>query len=240
LRVRTDDEIYRIDAVWLGPPRATFPWRATYASYLLGFLIFLAVLFVQRRMGIAFGIFPTAWALVITVFLTRVVSRKVNYEKGVVQLFEHFWHEVTGPRARTRRQGAAVRSNHVRVRFTSGPSMRRAKAGARGGRPAVRSAGRPTRPGQPARTARPSAQSGPAAAGAAGQAAGRSGFKADPKGTATSSAKADPKASAKANGKAGVNAAGKGARPARPSRLPRPRPTTQAHPVAGNRFRGDR
>lgn len=115
MRVRTDDEIYRIDAVWLGPPRATFPWRVTYASYLLGFLIFLAVLFVQRRLGIAFGIFPTAWALVITVFLTRVISRKVNYEKGIVQLFEHFWHEVTGPRPRAARPRTAVRSNHVRV-----------------------------------------------------------------------------------------------------------------------------
>ena len=84
MRVRTDDEIYRIDQVWLGPPRATFPWRATYASYLTGFLIFVAVLFVQRRIGIRFDILPTAWALVITVALTRLIARKVNYEKGVV------------------------------------------------------------------------------------------------------------------------------------------------------------
>jgi hypothetical protein len=116
LRVRTDDEIYRIDAVWLGPPRATFPWRATYSSYLVGFLIFIVVLFVQRRVGIAFNIMPTAWALVITVFLTRLVSRKVNYEKGVLHLLEHFWHEVTGPRARTARRGGGVRNDHVRMR----------------------------------------------------------------------------------------------------------------------------
>lgn len=119
MRVRTDDEIYRIDQVWLGPPRATFPWRATYASYLLGFLIFLLVLFVQRRIGISFNILPTAWALVITVFLTRLVSRKVNYEKGVVHLFQHFWHEVTGPRARTAHRGGPVRNGHVRVSRTA-------------------------------------------------------------------------------------------------------------------------
>jgi hypothetical protein len=127
MRVRTDDEIYRIDQVWLGPPRATFPWRATYASYLVGFLIFLAVLFVQRRIGISFNILPTAWALVITVAITRLISRKVNYEKGVVHLFEHFWHEVTGPRARTKPLGGAVRTNHVRVR-------RAVPRGHRGGR----------------------------------------------------------------------------------------------------------
>jgi hypothetical protein len=116
VRVRTDDEIYRIDQVWLGPPRATFPWRATYASYLVGFLIFLAVLFVQRRIGIAFNILPTAWALVITVALTRLISRKVNYEKGVVHLVEHFWHEVTGPRQRIAHRGGSLRAGHVRVR----------------------------------------------------------------------------------------------------------------------------
>lgn len=116
MRVRTDDEIYRIDAVWLGPPRATFPWRATYSSYLVGFLIFIFVLFIQRRVGIAFNILPTAWALVITVFLTRLVSRKVNYEKGVVHLFQHFWYEVTGPRASTAHRGGNVRNEHVRVR----------------------------------------------------------------------------------------------------------------------------
>jgi len=116
LRVRTDDEIYRVDAVWLGPPRATFPWRATYASYLVGFLVFIFVLFVQRRVGIRFDILPTAWALVITVFVTRLLSRKVNYEKGVLHLFQHFWYEVVGPRARTARRGGAVCNDHVRVR----------------------------------------------------------------------------------------------------------------------------
>lgn len=141
MRVRTDDEIYRIDAVWLGPPRATFPWRATYASYLLGFLIFLVVLFVQRRLGIAFGIFPTAWALVITVFLTRVISRKVNYEKGVVHLFEHFWAEVTGPRAGTAHRRASVRNNHVRVHaHPAAAAARRDRGGS------VRTVARPVSP----------------------------------------------------------------------------------------------
>jgi hypothetical protein len=118
VRIRTDDDVYRVDAVWLGPPRATFPWRASYASYLLGFCIFLAVLFIQRRVGISFNILPTAWALVITVFITRLVSRKTNYEKGVLHLFQHFWFELTGPRTRTDRSGGSLRNEHVRVHTT--------------------------------------------------------------------------------------------------------------------------
>ena len=50
--VRTDDEVYRVDAVWLGPPRATFPWRARYVSYGLGLWLMILVMFVQRRIGI--------------------------------------------------------------------------------------------------------------------------------------------------------------------------------------------
>jgi hypothetical protein len=127
LRIRTDDDIYRVDAVWLGPPRATFPWRATYASYLVGFLIFIAVLFVQRRIGIAFNILPTAWALVITVFLTRVIARKVNYEKGVVHLFQHFWYEVIGPRGRVQRAGGGLRTGQVRIHPQLPRSRRRGR-----------------------------------------------------------------------------------------------------------------
>ncbi|MBB6380708.1 hypothetical protein BKA01_007984 [Pseudonocardia eucalypti] len=132
--MRTDDEIYRIDQVWLGPPRATFPWRATYASYLTGFVIFIVVLFVQRRVGISFNVIPTAWALVITVALTRLISRKVNYEKGVLHLFEHFWYEVTGPRQRTATRATGVRNGHVRVRreLTEPPSRRPKRAGRAG------------------------------------------------------------------------------------------------------------
>ena len=124
--------------MWLGPPRATFPWRATYASYLVGFLIFIAVLFVQRRLGIAFNIFPTAWAVVITVFLTRVIARKVNYEKGVLQLLEHFWAEVTGPRECADRRRTMMRSNHVRVRRSEPmASVRRVTQRTAAGRPSA-------------------------------------------------------------------------------------------------------
>ena len=72
--VRTDDEVYRVDSVWLGPPRATFPWRARYVSYGLGLLVMILVMFVQRRIGIGLDFFSVAWALVLTVFLTRFLA----------------------------------------------------------------------------------------------------------------------------------------------------------------------
>jgi hypothetical protein len=113
--VRTDDEIYRVDSVWLGPPRATFPWRARYVSYGLGLLVMIFIMFVQRRVGIGLDFFSVAWALVLTVGITRFIAQRIDYERPLGQVLELFRHEITGPRQRTRVAGGEVRSSHVRI-----------------------------------------------------------------------------------------------------------------------------
>jgi hypothetical protein len=128
--VRTDDEVYRVDAVWLGPPRATFPWRARYVSYGLGLMVMILIMFVQRRVGIGLDFFSVAWALVLTVFITRQLGKRIDYERPLGQVIELFRHEVRGPRARTAVAGGPVRAGHVRVSRTG---ARRAPA--RGRRP---------------------------------------------------------------------------------------------------------
>jgi hypothetical protein len=118
--VRTDDEIYRVDSVWLGPPRATFPWRARYVSYGLGLLVMILIMFVQRRVGIGLDFFSVAWALVLTVVVTRFIGQRIDYERPLGQVVGLFRHEVTGPRRRTVGSGGPVRSSHVRI----GPAVR--------------------------------------------------------------------------------------------------------------------
>ena len=113
--VRTDDEVYRVDSVWLGPPRATFPWRARYVSYGLGLLVMVLVMFVQRRVGIGLDFFSVAWALVITVAITRFIGQRIDYERPLGQVFALFRYEVTGPRRRTATGGGVVRAGHVRI-----------------------------------------------------------------------------------------------------------------------------
>jgi len=50
MRIRTDDELRRVDARWLGPPRVSFPWPATrYVAYGVGFMVFLLVGWVFAR-----------------------------------------------------------------------------------------------------------------------------------------------------------------------------------------------
>ena len=125
--VRTDDEIYRVDSVWLGPPRATFPWRARYVSYGLGLLIMILIMFVQRRVGIGLDFFSVAWALVLTVVATRFIGQRINYERPLGQVLGLFKHEITGPRRRTVGTGGVVRSSHVRIGPAVQPRRHRAR-----------------------------------------------------------------------------------------------------------------
>jgi hypothetical protein len=141
--VRTDDEVYRVDSVWLGPPRATFPWRARYVSYGVGLLVMILVMFVQRRVGIGLDFFSVAWALILTVLVTRFLGQRIDYERPLGQVLAHFRHEISGPRPRTAVGGGAVRSGHVRLnsvaraqaaraaarRRPAGPSSRRRRKG---------------------------------------------------------------------------------------------------------------
>ena len=92
--VRTDDEVYRVDSVWLGPPRATFPWRARYVSYGLGLLVMIVVMFLQRRIGIGLDFFSVAWALIITVLVTRFLGKRIDYERPLGQVLALFRHEL--------------------------------------------------------------------------------------------------------------------------------------------------
>jgi hypothetical protein len=129
--VRTDDEVYRVDAVWLGPPRATFPWRARYVSYGLGLLTMIFVMFVQRRVGIGLDFFSVAWALILTVLVTRFIGQRIDYERPFGQVVGLFRAELTGPRARTAGTGGEVRSAHVRIGSPVRPSKRAERRAAR-------------------------------------------------------------------------------------------------------------
>ncbi|WP_186763158.1 hypothetical protein [Lentzea tibetensis] len=115
MRVRTDDEVYRVDAVWLGPPKATFPWRARYVAWGVGILVFLVVLTVERRMGFSFGFFTTAWAFVITIIITRFITARISHERPLSAVVTMWVRELTAPRERTASTGGAASAARIRV-----------------------------------------------------------------------------------------------------------------------------
>ena len=116
MRVRTDDEVYRVDAVWLGPPKATFPWRVRYVGWGIDILVFFVTLSVEHVIGFHFGFFPAAWALVITIAVTRFVTRRITHERPLSAVFAMWLGELQSPREKTTAIGGAASATRIRVR----------------------------------------------------------------------------------------------------------------------------
>lgn len=114
--IRNDDEVYRVDSVWLGPPNATFPWRARYVSYGLGLLILIIVLVIERRLGIEIGVFSIAWALLITVVAVRFLGRRIGPERPLSHVLGSLVTEIRTPRRKTTTAGGELCLDQVRVR----------------------------------------------------------------------------------------------------------------------------
>lgn len=152
MRIRTDDEVYRIDAVWLGPPKATFPWRARYVAWGVGTVVFLLVLTVMRQMEINL-FWSISWGMVVTIFLTMIICSRISHERPLGSVVTMWLRELTAPREVVAGRGGAVSAAAIRVR-TERP--RRKQRGRRRGRaqtgPSVAAPPTPARPPSRART----------------------------------------------------------------------------------------
>lgn len=115
MRIRTDDEVYRVDAVWLGPPRATFPWRARYVAWGVGTVVFLVVLTVFRQLGISL-FWSIGWGLAVTIGLTMIICARISHERPLGAVLTMWVRELTAPREIVTGQGGAVSASAIRVR----------------------------------------------------------------------------------------------------------------------------
>lgn len=102
MRLPVDDEIYNVNAVWLGPPNKTLPWRARYVAYGVGLVVFVLLQMVERRLGIGLGFFSLAYSILATVGLTRLVLSVVDHDRPLGSVVMAFVHEVEAPRESTR------------------------------------------------------------------------------------------------------------------------------------------
>ncbi|HEV2779582.1 MAG TPA: hypothetical protein VGX25_09295 [Actinophytocola sp.] len=114
MRIRTDDEVYRVDAVWLGPPKATFPWRARYVAWGVGTVVFLFVLTVFRQMGISL-FWAIAWGLVVTIGITMIICARISHERPLGAVLTMWIRELTAPREVVTGRGGAVSASAIRV-----------------------------------------------------------------------------------------------------------------------------
>ena len=113
MRLPVDDEIYNVDAVWLGPPRNTLPWRARYVAYGVGLVVFVLLQAIERRLGIGLGFFSMAYSVLATVGLTRLILSVVDHDRPLGSVLAAFAHEVGAPRESTKGTGHTYRPARV-------------------------------------------------------------------------------------------------------------------------------
>ena len=136
MRIRTDDELRRVDARWLGPPRVSFPWPATrYVAYGVGFVVFLLVGWLFARFA-EVTFWTMLYTLLITIGVTGWICKRIDDERPLSTLPAVLWAELGTPRrsAYDQPQTATVVVGRADVR---------ADRGDRAGGPAA-----PTRPAQ--------------------------------------------------------------------------------------------
>ena len=115
MRLPVDDEIYNVNAVWLGPPNKTLPFRARYVAYAVGALVFVVLQIVERRLGIGLGFFSLAYSLLATVGLTRLILSVVDADRPLSSVLIGFAHEVGAPRERSKPTVGVMRPARLRA-----------------------------------------------------------------------------------------------------------------------------
>lgn len=115
MRLPVDDEIYNVNAVWLGPPGKTLPWRARYVAYAVGLVVFVLLQVLERRLGIGLGFFSLAYSVLATVALTRIILGVVDHDRPLGSVLTAFAHEVGAPRENTRESRRTYRPGLVRA-----------------------------------------------------------------------------------------------------------------------------
>jgi hypothetical protein len=112
-----DDEIYRVNPVWLGPPNVTLPWRARYVAYGVWMAVFLVIFTVSRMvLVLPLTVWVVAWSLILTTIVTRLICRRIGYDKPLTSVLTGFGHELTGPRRRHTPTRGVVEPDRVRFR----------------------------------------------------------------------------------------------------------------------------
>jgi hypothetical protein len=100
VRVKPDDEVYRVNTVWLGPSGLTFPWTARYLAYATWLLTFLVVLFVEAVTPLRVGV-PPIWEICLTTLFSYAAMGFIDHERPVRAVLQTFRAELSAPRRRS-------------------------------------------------------------------------------------------------------------------------------------------
>ncbi len=113
--IRPDDEVYRVDAVWLGPQGLTLPWSARYSAYGIWVVLFVGVLLVEAVLPIPVSI-PPVWELVLTILATYALTGVIDHDRPLVTVWHLLRSEFRTPRSAQPCRPVQVDASSVRRR----------------------------------------------------------------------------------------------------------------------------
>lgn len=97
MRLPDDDELYRVDQTYLGPPgRELIPTR--YKTIGAFIVICPFVFVVLRRVGVPMTLLTVGLTLLLVIRAAQWFADHATYERPVTSLFVTAWHELSGPR----------------------------------------------------------------------------------------------------------------------------------------------
>jgi hypothetical protein len=115
MQLRPDDDVYRVDAVWLGPRGMTLPWSARYSAYGIWLVLFVGVLLVEAVLPMRVSV-PPVWELVLTILATYALTGVIDHDRPLLSVWQLVLAEVTAPRAPKPPPPRRVSTTSVRVR----------------------------------------------------------------------------------------------------------------------------
>ena len=117
MRVRTDDELYRVDRTYLGPKGRRLPWRATYRAYGVWLMAVLAFGAATFKLGAPISLLSVIAVLYVSALVTIWIMKRLDQDRPLVTLPVIMWHELTAPRPPLSRQ---IRRYRVEVHAQTG------------------------------------------------------------------------------------------------------------------------
>jgi hypothetical protein len=115
--IRPDDEVYRVNAVWLGPRGFTLPWTARYSAYGIWLVLFLGVLLLEAALPMRVTV-PPVWEVVLTILATYALTGVIDHDRPLASVWQGLRTELITPRQPKPERSVLIDATHVRTRGT--------------------------------------------------------------------------------------------------------------------------
>lgn len=97
MRLRHDDELYRVDNEYLGPPGSDWP-RARYIAYVVWACTVVAMLGIERQVGLGLSGISVLYTLAGSIAFTRWIGRYITHEVPAREVARMAVNDLRAPR----------------------------------------------------------------------------------------------------------------------------------------------